>query len=67
MGYFNQTSSQSPGWLQMVEPNAPYPWIKEERERMERGEPRPEAVRLPMNELLDLYVDHYLGFQNEFS
>jgi hypothetical protein len=67
VGYFNEASSQSPNWLQMMEPNGVYPWIKQDRERMEKGEPVPEAVRLPMNELLDLYVDHYLGFSNEFS
>lgn len=67
VGYFNEASSQSPNWLQMVEPNGAYPWVKEERERLEKGEPLREAVRLPMNELLDLYVDHYLGFKNEFS
>jgi len=67
VGYFNEASSQSPNWLEMMEPNGVYPWIKQDRERLERGEPQPEAVRLPMNELLDLYVEHYLGFANEFS
>jgi len=67
VGYLNEASSQSPNWLQMMEPNGVYPWIKHDRERLERGEPHPEAVRLPMNELLDLYVEHYLGVANEFS
>jgi len=63
----NEASENNPHWELFVGKDDPYVWIQQERAMQDSGVPPPEAIRLSSEELLDLYVEHYLGVANEFS
>ena len=63
----NEASEKNLDWELFVGKDDPYVWIQQERAMQDSGVPPPEAIRLSSEELLDLYVEHYLGVANEFS
>ena len=68
IGFINEASAASPYWEQFVAKDRPYVWIEHQQELLNaNAEPVPAAVQLPMDQLLNLYFDHYASFTNDFS